>query len=594
MEDNPVSETGDFRVNSRLFFISSMAIVIGLVSAVVAMFFLKLIALITNVCYFHQWSLVFHTPDQCPVSWTSIFIPIVGGLLVGLIARYGSEKIRGDGIPESLEVILFSKSRVSPKVAVLKPISSAITIGMGGPFGAEGPIIATGGALGSLIAQGIHLSASERKTLLVAGAAAGMSAMFATPLSAILLAVEVLLFEWKPSSLIPVSLASIFAVVARPYLLGSGPLFPVTQIFHFTLHVFLMALVIGIVSGLIAALLSRAIYAVEDIFKKLPLHWMWWTVLAGVVVGLGGFWEPQTLGVGYDVIAKFIHGQIPISTVAPLVLVKIVIWAVALGAGSPGGVLAPILIIGSGLGNLEAALIGSNLSLWALVSMGAVFSGVLRAPLTGILFVLEVTHNSSILIPLLIGCMLSYMMSVLLMKHSIMTEKIARRGFKVVCDYTVDLLERVEVKEVMTPHVEVIPGVLHLRKVQEQFFSHNQKHRGYPVVDAHNGLLGILTASDVLELVKTPKNHFKPLSQLIHSKPIVAQPTESCRSIAKRMAFYSIGRLPVVSNKNPKKIMGIITRSDILRVSLRYIEEDHKEVFLGLKAKADSSLDNNP
>src|SRR5579871_5207067 len=289
---------GDFTTTKRLLPISLVAVGIGVVGAYVALALLKLIGLFTNLFFYQRWSTAMVSPANNHLGVGVILVPIIGALIIGFMARYGSERIRGHGIPEAIEAILINGSRVEPKVALLKPLSSAISIGSGGPFGAEGPIIMTGGAFGSLIAQLLHLTSAERKTLLVAGAAAGMSATFASPVAAVLLAVELLLFEWKPRSLIPVALASAAAAVMRRYLLGLGPLFNVP---HHPVFIgpqgLASCLLVGLLAGVLSMLLTGAVYACEDAFTKLPIHWMWWPALGGLAIGIGGLVFPQALGV---------------------------------------------------------------------------------------------------------------------------------------------------------------------------------------------------------------------------------------------------------------------------------------------------------
>jgi H+/Cl- antiporter ClcA len=273
--------------------------------------------------------------------WT-IAIPVVGSLIIGLMARFGSEKIRGHGIPEAIEAILIGRSQIEPKVALLKPLSSAISIGTGGPFGAEGPIIMTGGALGSLFAQLFKLSSAERKTLLVAGAAAGMTAVFGTPIAAVLLAVELQLFEWKPRSFIPVGIAAIVAAAWRPWLLGVGPLFPYTGVPVMEWWGLGLCAVVGVTAGLQSALMTVCLYGVEDLFRKLPIHWMWWPALGGLVVGVGGYLDPAVLSVGYDNIRDLLNGTMDMHAAASLLIGKATVWIVALSSGTSGGVLAPL------------------------------------------------------------------------------------------------------------------------------------------------------------------------------------------------------------------------------------------------------------
>ena len=394
----------DFTTDVRVLYLSAMALAIGVISAFVAWALVWLIGAVTNLAYYQRLSAAFVSPANNQLGYLAVLVPMAGGLIIGIMARYGSEKIRGHGIPEALEAILISSSRMQPKVAVLKPLSSALSIGTGGPFGAEGPIIMTGGAFGSLFAQLFHLSSMERRTLLVAGAAAGMLAIFASPVAAVLLAVELLLFEWKPRSFIPVAVSSAVAAALRVPLLGMGPIFPVTAHAPLAAEGLLFALVIGIVAGLGSALLTISVYGFEDLFAKLPIHWMWWPVIGGLFVGIGGLIDPRVLGVGYDTIHALLRGDIAGPALISLLLIKALVWSIALGSGTSGGVLAPLLIMGGALGAFEAQWIPvGDVSLWAMVSMAAMMGGTMRSPLTAMVFTLELTHDLNILPALLIG-----------------------------------------------------------------------------------------------------------------------------------------------------------------------------------------------
>jgi H+/Cl- antiporter ClcA len=426
---------------------------IGGGAAALAVVLLKAIALATNIFYYHRFSLAAVSPAGSPLGYGMVLVPIVGGLIVGLMARFGSDKIRGHGIPEAIEAILLNGAKVDPSIAVLKPISAAISIGSGGPFGAEGPIIMTGGAFGSLVAQWMHLTDAERTTLLVAGAAAGMSATFAAPLASILLAVELLLFEWRPRSLIPVAFASITAEIVRVIWLGTGPLFAMPDMpYHLSAWVAIRALVLGLGVGLAAAGLSRAMYGFEDLFERLPVHWMWWPAIGGVGIGVGGLFFPRGLGVGYDNIAELLRGNAPLGLLAGLIVAKSLMWAFSLGSGTSGGVLAPLLMIGGAMGELVAHvshLGAADQAMWAAVGMGAMLSGSLGVPLTAILFCLEITHCLPVMLPVMLGCVAAYAMTSLIMPRSILTEKLSRRGYHLTREYGTDPLETVSLVEVI-------------------------------------------------------------------------------------------------------------------------------------------------
>ena len=569
-------ELGDFTTDLQLIPISLMAVVIGLISTGVAWALLRLIGIFTNLFYYHRWDTRLVSPAQSPLGAWAILIPIGGSLIIGLMARYGSERIRGHGIPEAIESILINGSRVEPRLAFLKPLSSAISIGSGGPFGAEGPIIMTGGAFGSLIAQFFHLTSAERKTLLVAGAAAGMSATFASPVAAVLLAVELLLFEWKPRSLVPVALASATAGAARRYILGTGPLFPVPAHPVFIGPQGLLGcLICGLLAGVLSMLLTGAVYAAEDAFMKLPIHWMWWPAIGGLVVGIGGYIFPQALGVGYDTIGALLTGKVVLGAIAGILLVKSVIWAVALGSGTSGGVLAPLLMMGGALGGIEAMFLpNEGLGFWPLVSMGAILGGTMRSPLTGIIFALELTHDINMLMPLLAASVIAHAFTVLVLKRSILTEKVARRGFHLSREYAVDPLEILFVRDAMRTNVAAFQASSTLGEVRIKL-SANHGQRGqllYPVIDDDHHLRGVITRQRLQGLF-SDTDLSRPLGD-VATDPVVAYPDEPLRVIVYRMAELGLTRFPVVERGNERQLVGMISLRDLLAARARNLEEE--------------------
>ena len=515
----------DFTLEPRVIWIALWAIPVGAAGAGAAFCLLRLIGLITNLVYNHRLATAIAEPGAHHHSAVLILVaPVVGGLIVGLMARYGSERIRGHGMPESIEAILVGGSRVQPRVAVLKPLSAAISIGTGGPFGAEGPIIMTGGAIGSVIAQLLELSANERKTLLVAGAAAGMTAVFDSPLAAVLLAIEVLLFEFKPRSLIPVVAAVTTSSLLRGPLISSHPLFPVALPAggpHLTVSDQLLCLPVGATGGLLALLATFLIYRSEDAFERLPLHWMWWPAIGGLIIGAGGLIEPRALGVGYDVIDELLTGRAGLSLIIGILVVKTLIWSLSLGSGTSGGVLAPTFMIGAALGALEGHVLpGVSPGFWALVGLAACVGGVIRAPLTGVVFPLELTHEWPLLVPCLIASLAAYLLSVLMLKRSVLTERIARRGFHLTQEYAADPLELLLVAEVMDP--------------------------AGPVPDAQR---------------------------------VAAQPTvyadETLRDLARRLAQAHATRATVVARGAPEQIVGEVHVDALLAAYLREAQLDH-------------------
>ena len=562
----------DYSVDSRLLSNALISAFIGVFSTVAAFALLKLIRLFTNLFFFQTLSFANTSPSDHSLGAWVIGVPILGGLIVGLIARFGSEKIRGHGIPEAIEAILFKKSKISGKVAVLKPLASGIAIGSGGPFGAEGPIIMTGGAIGSLIAQRFHLTAAERKTLLVAGAAAGMTAVFSAPLSAVLLAVELLLFEWRPRSLLPVVLACSVAAFCRPFLMEPGPLFPVnTEPVH--IAALLSCIPAGLLAGILAGVLSNALYWVEDGFERLPIHWMWWPLLGGLAVGIGGYFEPRALGIGFDVIDDLLNNRIAFAAASGFLLAKATMWVLALGSGTSGGVLAPLLTLGAGLGMVLAPFLpGADAQVWPLVCMAAVLAAVLGAPLTAVAFALELTHDVNALLPALMTTSVAYGLTILTMRRSIMTEKIARRGLHTYREYGVDPMERLFVQDVMIRDVVTISADKSIAAVLSDEFGPAQRHRAFPVVTDDGTVLGVV---DRAQLQADGLSQSAAIGSLYEGGSLLfALPEETCRSVVTRMAVNGMDRLPVVADANTRKLLGIISRSDFVEPGRTLFDEE--------------------
>ncbi|CAN7589916.1 chloride channel protein [Rhizobium sp. LjRoot258] len=580
-------EAGDFTTDKRVLLLIGMAIVVGSGGALAAWVLVSLISLVTNIVWFGHVSIVPPSLADAPRSAWMVVAPVIGGLVIGLMARFGSEKIRGHGIPEAIEAILIGGSRMSPKVALLKPLSSAISIGTGGPFGAEGPIIMTGGAIGSLFAQFFHMSAAERKTLLVAGAAAGMTAIFGSPIAAVMLAVELLLFEWKPRSFIPVAVAAAVSVCWRPFLFGSGPLFPT----HFQVSLpwweILLCVVMGIASGLQSGLLTTLLYRIEDAFESLPIHWMWWPALGGVVIGLGGLVEPRALGVGYDIIADLLSGNIVAKAVVLILVVKTVIWLVALSSGTSGGVLAPLLILGGALGWLMGIVFPGEPGFWALLGMAAMMGGTMRAPLTGTFFAFEITGDGSTLVPLLVATVAAYAVTVLLLRRSILTEKIARRGQHITREYGIDPFELTRARDIMISDVDTLPASMTVADAREFFAGPRETHRYYPVTYEDGTLAGFVTRGDALLWQNDTELSDQSLGDRISDASIpVGHPEDTVGFIADLMISTDAGRIPVVDPQT-RKLVGLIARKDLLRLrsSLRTTELDRR-AFLRSPAKA--------
>lgn len=533
----------DFTVDGRVWLLMVMAVFIGTGAAALARLLLDAIRLATNLFFYHRLSMAAVTPAGSPEPrWVMALAPVLGGFIVGAMAYYGSEKIRGHGIPEAIEAILLRGARIEARVALLKPLSAAIAIGSGGPFGAEGPIIMTGGAFGSLLAQWLRLSDAERTTLLVAGAAAGMSAVFAAPLAAILLAVELLLFEWRPRSLVPVAVASTIAGALRIWWIGPGPVFPAGLPAGTSLVPALAAAApLGVLAGLASCLLSRLMYTLEDGFEQLQarcgIHWAWWPAIGGAGIGIGGVLFPRGLGVGYDNIAELLRGNAPLGLVIGILAVKSLMWAFSLSSGTSGGVLAPLLMIGAAIGEAAAqcaGMPGPMQALWALAGMGAMLAGAFGVPITAIVFSLEVTHDLPALLPLAVSCFASYLVSALVMPRSILTERLSRRGYHLSREYAVDPLETITAAEAMTP----------------------------------------LTAGEGVPLDRLPE--------------IFAYSDDPCRVVAEDMAASGLGAIPILDRRTGR-LVGTIGATELLagrrRLALR---ERERRTFLRLALRRGS------
>jgi H+/Cl- antiporter ClcA/CBS domain-containing protein len=571
----------DFSTDRRLLILSAMALFIGTTGAFAAWVLTRLIALVTNLAYYGRISDKTVSIAGNHLGWFSVLVPVVGCLIIGLMARYGSEKIRGHGIPEAMEAILIGRSDIQAKVAFLKPLSSAISIGSGGPFGAEGPIIMTGGAIGSLFAQLFKLSNAERKTLLVAGASAGMAATFGTPIAAILLAVELLLFEWKPRSFVPVAIASAVAAAWRPYLLASGVLFPMPVSAMLSPLGLLVAAGLGILAGLASGTLTAMVYACEDFFQRLPIHWMWWPVFGGLVVGLGGMVDPRALGVGYDNIQALLTGDVGLTSAVSLMVVKGVIWSVALGSGTSGGVLAPLLIMGGGLG----AICGNFLpmgddGLWALIGMAGIMGGTMRSPLTAMIFALELTHNIGAFLPLAIACTMAHATTVLLLKRSILTEKVARRGHHVLREYIVDPFEVMRVGEIMAHPIITLPADMKVGDTVAFFTAPESpaRHKSYPVVDAKGRLVAMVSRADALRWTVEGWDPEKTLKEQLPDQDLMtAYEDDLVGPLADRMAVAEVGRVPILrrgATDAESTVVGLVARRDLLRVRAKVVVQE--------------------
>lgn len=569
-------ELGDFAtVDRRTLVLMGLAVPIGVVSAFIAAALYGLIGLFTNLFYYQRVSVSFVSPAGNALGWLSVGVPVLGGLIVGGMALWGSERIRGHGIPEALESILVRKSKIEPRMVVLKPLSAAISIGSGGPFGAEGPIIMTGGSLGSVFGQTLHLSAAERKVLLVAGAAGGMAATFNTPMAAVLLAVELLLFEWKPRSLLPVAVASTVATLTRWVIFGDAPLFPLPASPLPDLPIAGGAVLIGLSAGALATVLTLAVYRFEDLFRRAPVHWAWWPAIGGLTVGVGGVIDPRALGVGYTSIDLLLLGGLGVVATATLLVVKGVIWSASLGSGTSGGVLAPLLMMGASMGVLWGNVLPfGTVSLWALVAMGAILGGTMRAPFTGVVFSLELTHDLNVIFPLLIAAVAAEAVTVFTLPRSILTEKVARRHVHVSREYAVDPLEIIPVGAVMHTDVWTVPATSTVAAVAKRGTATTERYVGYTLVGPGGEPQGFVTKEGLVAFLAEGGDPERPVRHLARPLEGLLFPDHPCRVGAALLAELDVETLPVVDPAKPRSVVGLFSRESLFEARVQAMQEE--------------------
>src|ERR1700733_9808813 len=579
------NSAGSHHASFRIVLVSFLSAGIGIVAGFVAYALYKLIGLVTNLFFFHRWSTAFTSVRFTHLGAWVIVIPIIGGLIVGLMAKYGTPKIKGHGIPEAMEAVLVNRSRIEPRVAILKPISAAIAIGTGGPFGAEGPIIQTGGAIGSLVGQVLHTTASERKVLLACGAAAGMSATFNTPIAGVILAIELLLFEFKSRSFIPLVVASTLATAVHVRLLGGGPMFSVAPVDFGIPRALPFYLLLGVICGLAAVGFSKLLYWVEDQFEKLPIDELWWPAIGALGLGVIGYFVPRVLGVGYDTIGDILNANLALKLLLVVMVAKAVALVVSLGSGTSGGLLAPMFMSSAALGGAYAMVIdrvypGAQLAAgaFALVAMGAVFGAASRATFTFIIFAFEITRDYNSVLPLMLVSVIADGIAMLFMPtSSIMTEKLARRGLHIHQEYEADVLQQVRVSETMDQDAPTLPADMKVGELSDRIAKRDpvvSRHQGVLVVDGAGKLAGIITRGDVMRALDADPSGASTVLDAGTRDVVVTYPDEMLHDASSKMLRNNIGRLPVVDRKDPRKVVGYLGRPGIMAARLRRLDEE--------------------
>ena len=577
----------------RLGLMCLLAALIGILAGIVAYALYDLIGLFTNLAYYHEWSFHFRSPENTHLGPWIIVTPVIGGIIIGFMAKYGSEKIKGHGIPEAMEAVLTSRSRIEAKVAILKPLSAAIAIGTGGPFGAEGPIIQTGGALGSLVGQILSTTASERKVLLACGAGAGMAATFNTPIAGVILAIELLLFEFRARSFIPLVIASTLATSVRALLLGQRSMFTMSNANFDPLRGLPFYVLLGLFSGVVAIGFTKLLYWVEDQFDRLPIDDLWHPAIGALGLGIIGFFVPRVLGVGYDTISDILNNNLALKMLILIAVFKALALVISLGSGTSGGLLAPMFMSSAALGGVFAIVVNlifpsAHLSpgAFALVAMAAVFGAASRATFTFIVFAFEITRDYNSILPLMLGCVIADIIAIRYLPSSIMTEKLRRRGLRVPEEYEAGALKMARVAEVMSKDVQPIPHDMTVGELAERISgrppvgspSHGKKAvkltEGLPIVGDEGDLLGIVTQGDLLRSLESEPLGAMTVLEAGTKELIVSYPDELAHDAMYRMLSNNIGRMPVVSRENPRKMVGYFNRSSVLDAWSRQMEDE--------------------
>jgi H+/Cl- antiporter ClcA len=583
-------QVGDVRLAEpaqfRMVLMSFLAAGIGLLAGLIAFALYKLIGLFTNIFFYHRFAAEFLSARHNQLGLRVIPIPVIGGIIVGFMAKYGTSKIKGHGIPEAMEAVMVNRSRIEPRVAILKPISAAIAIGTGGPFGAEGPIIQTGGAVGSLIGQAFHTTGSERKVLLACGAAAGMSATFNTPIAGVILAIELLLFEFKARSFIPLVIASTLATAVHMQLLGAGPMFKVTPMDFGVPHALPFYLLLGLLCGLAAVGFSKLLYWTEDQFEKLPVDELWWPAIGALGLGIIGYFVPRVLGVGYDTIGDILNANLAWKLLLVIMVAKAVALVISLGSGTSGGLLAPMFMSSAAMGGvfamgMDRLIPSANLSAgaFALVAMGAVFGAASRATFSFIIFAFEITRDYNSVLPLMLVSVIADGIAMWLMpRASIMTEKLARRGLHIHQDYEADVLQQVRVSETMDQDVPKLPAAMKVSELSDLIARRDPvvcRHQGMLILDTEGKLAGVITRGDVMRALDADPTGALSVLDAGTRDVVVTYPDEMLHDASAKMLRNNVGRLPVVDRKDNKKVVGYLGRPGIMAARLRRLDEEH-------------------
>ncbi len=570
-------------INRRVFFLSLQAVFNAIIVGFIAKVLMLFIHLFTNIAFYGKLSFADASPSISHWGLFVILVPIIGGVIVGLIARYGSAGIRGHGIPEAMEKVLTNQSKVSPIITILKPLASAIAIGTGGPFGAEGPAIATGGAFGSLTGQVMKINATERKIILACGACAGMAAIFGSPIASIMLGIELLLFEFSPRSIIPLTLSCAAAAAMHYLLFSTSPIFEMASLPIPNSKEIIVYTLIGVPLGLAATFATKGVYFFEDLYKKLPIHWMWWPAIGGIAIGVIGYFAPKTLGVGYSNIDLLLTGKASLILLFSFSVLKYFSWSVSLGSGTAGGTLAPLFTMGGGLGALLGIFtlylfphIGINVATAGLIGMAALFAGSSGAILTSIIFVLETTGQFHDLLPVVGAASVAYFISYFILKgSSIMTLEIERRGIPVPGTFEANTLGEIFVKETMNTHLHLIPSEKSIKACKALIADNIEASQSLILIDKNQVFQGSLS-NTVLHNTNEPATASVGSLLPDYKSTTFAYPDNTLQTALEIMSKNDLEEIPILSREDNKKIVGTLNYKNIFSAYNKKRTEDRK------------------
>lgn len=550
---------------SEQTFVIILAVLVGTIAGFASIAVTYLIKFFHGL-FFEQASDMFAFLGQ----YSIILIPAIGGLLVGPLVFFGAKEAKGHGVPEVMVSVALRGGRIRPRVALVKAIASSICIGSGGSSGREGPIVQIGSSIGSSIGQLFKMSDERVKSLVAAGAAGGISATFNAPIAGVMFAMEIIMGQFATGIFSLVVIGSVTAAVISRIFMGDNPAFALVTAYSLKNHWELFLYVIlGILAGMHSVIYIKVLTKFEDFFegiKSIPEYIM--PAIGGLILGLLAVFYPEVLGTGHEVVDKALHGEFTLGILVILIFGKLLATSLTLGSGGSGGTLMPSLYMGAMLGGAFGVVVNlvfpgmvAPSGAYALVGMAAVFTGANRAPITAIMLLFEMTNDYHIILPLMIACVISTLVSAGIHRESIDTIKLVRRGINLIAGRKHDVMESILVKDALEHNVETVS--IHLTVTEVAEILRKSRYHGFPVIDDNENLFGMITFQDLRTAIQQGKEN-EEIKNIATKQILTAFPHDTLNSILKKLAMRGIGSIPVVDPKNNKKVVGIITRSDII------------------------------